>query len=89
MSEPAVVIDAGSSLCKAGFAGEGAPRVVFPSVVGRPGAQAAPGLRDSYVGNEAQAQRESFDLRVCTRHVRLSSCFDIIHAYSTRLSAAS
>ena len=29
-----VVIDVGSGLCKAGFAGEDAPRVVFPTVVG-------------------------------------------------------
>ena len=37
MSLPdAVVIDNGSSMCKAGFAGEDAPRVSFPSIVGRP-----------------------------------------------------
>jgi len=32
----AVVIDNGSGMCKAGFAGEDAPRAVFSSVVGRP-----------------------------------------------------
>ncbi|KAH7903366.1 actin 1 [Hygrophoropsis aurantiaca] len=31
----AVVMDNGSGMCKAGFAGDDAPRVVFPSVVGR------------------------------------------------------
>lgn len=30
-----VVIDNGSGLSKAGFAGDDAPRVVFPSIVGR------------------------------------------------------
>jgi actin-related protein len=30
------VIDNGSALIKAGFAGDDAPRAVFPSVVGRP-----------------------------------------------------
>ena len=32
----AVVIDNGSGVCKAGFAGDDAPRAVFSSVVGRP-----------------------------------------------------
>ena len=32
----ALVCDNGSGLCKAGFAGEDAPRAVFPSIVGRP-----------------------------------------------------
>lgn len=32
----ALVIDNGSGMCKAGFANEEAPRVVFPSIVGRP-----------------------------------------------------
>jgi actin beta/gamma 1 len=37
----AIVIDGGSALCKAGFAGDDAPRAVFPSVVGRPEHQAS------------------------------------------------
>src|SRR5690348_5507769 len=32
----ALVIDAGSGMVKAGFAGDDAPRAVFPSIVGRP-----------------------------------------------------
>ena len=31
---PAVVIDNGSGVCKAGFAGDDAPRSVFPSIIG-------------------------------------------------------
>ena len=31
-----VVIDNGSGMCKAGFAGDDAPRAVFPAVTGRP-----------------------------------------------------
>ena len=31
----ALVIDNGSGMCKAGFAGDDAPRAVFPSLVGR------------------------------------------------------
>lgn len=31
----AVVLDNGSGMCKAGFAGDDAPRAVFPALVGR------------------------------------------------------
>jgi actin beta/gamma 1 len=40
----AIVIDNGSGMCKAGFAGDDAPRVVFSSVVGRPKHQASWGF---------------------------------------------
>jgi actin-related protein len=38
MSEeiPSVIIDNGSGMCKAGIAGDDAPRNTFPSIVGRP-----------------------------------------------------
>jgi len=32
----ALVVDNGSGVCKAGMAGDDAPRAVFPSIVGRP-----------------------------------------------------
>uniref|UniRef100_A0A9L0IRY3 Actin, cytoplasmic 1 n=1 Tax=Equus asinus TaxID=9793 RepID=A0A9L0IRY3_EQUAS len=35
----ALVVDNGSGMCKAGFAGDDAPHAVFPSIVGRPGHQ--------------------------------------------------
>ena len=31
-----LVVDNGSGMCKAGFAGDDAPRAVFPPLVGRP-----------------------------------------------------
>ena len=56
----AVVIDNGSGVCKAGFAGDDAPRAVFASVVGRP---KVPGImvgldqNEVYVGEEAMQKR--------------------------------
>ena len=35
----AVVIDNGSGMVKAGFAGDDVPRAVFPALTGRPGYQ--------------------------------------------------
>lgn len=38
----ALVVDNGSGMCKAGFAGDDAPRCIFPSIVGRPRHQVNP-----------------------------------------------
>jgi len=58
--EHAIVIDNGSSTCKAGFAGEDAPRAVFPTVIGRPshrGVIVGFGAKDAYVGDECMSKR--------------------------------
>lgn len=50
----ALVCDNGSGLVKAGFAGDDAPRAVFPSIVGRPRHQVRTHLHDNescYMGN--------------------------------------
>jgi actin len=58
----AVVCDNGSGMVKAGFSGDDAPRVVFPSIVGRPKAGTSQAMlgatqKTSFVGDDAQAKR--------------------------------
>ncbi|KAJ7120726.1 actin 1 [Mycena crocata] len=88
----ALVVDHGSGTCKAGFAGEEAPRTVFPSVVGR--RNPLPGVKQKgiYVGDEAQARRSSLDLSYPIEHGVITN-WDAMekiwnHIFSNELSVA-
>jgi len=90
-----LVIDNGSGMCKAGFAGDDAPRAVFPSIIGRPrhpGIMVGMDQKEAYVGDEAQVKRGVLSLRYPIEHGIITNWDDMEkiwhHTFYNELRAA-
>ena len=76
----AIVCDNGSGMVKAGFAGDDAPRTVFPSIVGRPrqkSVMVGMAQKDAYVGDEAMSKKGILALRYPIAHGIVTSWDDM------------
>lgn len=81
---PALVVDNGSGMCKAGLAGEYAPRAVFSSVIGRAchqGAMVDADKKDYYVGGKAQERRQVLTLRYPIKYGVVTNWDDMEKVY--------
>jgi len=75
-----LVIDNGSGMVKAGFAGDDAPRAVFPSLVGRPRHQqqmVGMATKDAFVGDEAMSKKGILALKYPIAHGIVTSWDDM------------
>ena len=67
----AIVCDNGSGMVKAGFAGDDAPRSVFPSIVGRPKTRSAmlgTCKKEAFIGDDAQSKRGILQIKYPIEH---------------------
>ncbi|GBG29320.1 Actin [Hondaea fermentalgiana] len=90
----AIVIDNGSGMCKAGFAGDDSPMVVFPAIVGRPknlGTRLRPSEPECYVGDDAFSKRGVLSLKYPIEHGIVTNWDDMEkiwqHTFYTELRA--
>lgn len=79
-----MVLDNGSGVMKAGFAGSETPKLVFPAIVGRPKhlkAMAGAAEGDIFVGNKAQELRGILKLNYPSAHGVITEWKDMQHLW--------
>ncbi len=81
------MIDVGSGLCKAGFAGDDGPRAVFPTVIGAPPSYTpADNTKPYYVGLDALVKYESVQFKVIMAAIYIYTCMVVMVACCAAVS---
>lgn len=75
--QKSLVVDNGSGMVKAGFAGEEHPCSVFPSIIGRPKVKALDGKIETFIGDEAIQKRGICTLSYPIAHGIITSWDDM------------
>jgi len=81
---PAVIIDNGSGMVKAGFSGEESPNAVFPSVVGVPKNESAMigvSQKEHYIGEEAIQKRGVLNIKYPIAHGKVLDWDDMTRVW--------
>ncbi|KAJ5073821.1 actin [Anaeramoeba ignava] len=79
-----IIIDNGSSTIKTGFGGDDEPRIIFPSIIGRPrhyGIIVGMNIKDYYIGDEAKSKRGILTLKYPIEHGIITNWNDIEHVW--------
>ncbi len=85
----AIMIDLGSFNIKAGYAGEDAPKVVIPTIIGKPkhpGVLVGMDQKDFYVGNEAKSKKHLLTLTEPIQNGVIKSFEDLEHVLTDMMN---
>ena len=80
----AVVIDNGSGMCKAGFAGDDAPRAVFPAITGRARYDVSVWGKWMKINQECRLRPDSRAIRDCGHMTQVWLTYSPTHLMSFR-----
>jgi actin, other eukaryote len=80
-----LIFDNGSTNFRAGFSGDGTPRIVIPSMIGRPKSKFNMGVgeKDIFIGEEAQSLKEILDISYPVENGYIKNFEDMVKFFNS------